>query len=412
MPRFALPIFSAKVCAFTVALLAMSAPRMLMAAGFARGDAVRLTRSETLLFKGENFLGAPKGQEFTVLQPDAAKRLVYVAFYKADGTLIAVTLPADALEASPPDAWRDLLRGVESFRDQRYDEARALLARATQDAQQKALATAIPARVNLAVTLAAQARAGGGKAAFTAALQGLRDTADQLAKLGQLCLALPLDEGGDKLAAGLEGAPASKLDRDDVAKRVTISNRAVVRARQAIALHRLNEAVKIIDEGLQAEPSRPELKAMAGPVRKDFDEATQRFQDADKMRHFNKGEVHALTAIELGLKLCADHPQLLALKSEMSGAFEERTSPPVTPEFLAAAKVSTPAAALTEGHKLYTTRCTECHDLELIDSRGLSGWQKAVAGMSRRANLTDAQQQRILDYLAAAENSVAAMEGK
>ena len=103
---------------------------------------------------------------------------------------------------------------------------------------------------------------------------------------------------------------------------------------------------------------------------------------------------------------------LVALKKEMSVAFEERTSPPVTPAFLAVAKVSTPAAALTEGHKLYTTRCTECHELELIDSRGMSGWQKAVAGMSRRANINDAQQARILDYLAAAQNSVAALESK
>ena len=392
-------------------MVILDAP-LLAAAAFARGDAVRLTRSETLLFNGKNFLGAPKGQEFTVLQQDAGKKQVYVAFFKADGTLIAVTLPADALEASPPDAWRDLLRGVESFRDQRYDEARGLLARATLDPQQKALAATISARVNAALNMAAQARAGSARPAFISALQGLRETAEQLAKLGQLCLALPLDEGGDRLAAGIEGAPASKLERDDLTKRVTISNRAIPRARQAAALHRLSEAAKIIEEGLQAEPARPELKALQAPVQKDLDEATARYQDADKMRHFIKGEVHALTAIEHGLKLCADHPQLLALKKEMSSAFEERTSPPVTPAFLAAAKVSTPAAALTEGHKLYTTRCTECHDLELIDSRGMSGWQKAVAGMSRRANLNDAQQARILDYLAAAQNSVAAMEGK
>ena len=193
---------------------------------------------------------------------------------------------------------------------------------------------------------------------------------------------------------------------------MAVSGRAVARARQAAALHRLSEAMKLIEEGLQAEPARPELKAMQGAVKKDFDEATQRYQDADKMRHFNKGEVHALTAIEHGLKLCIDHPQLIALKKEMSSAFEERTSPPVTPQFLAAAKVSTAPAALTEGHKLYTTRCTECHDLELVDSRGMSGWEKTVGGMSRRANLTQAEQQRILDYLAAAQNSVAAMEGK
>src|SRR6266853_5630572 len=100
---------------------------------FAAGDFVRLTRSETLLFKGQNFLGAPKGQEFAVLQHDAGKGLVYVGFFKEDGTLIAVTLPADALEPCPPDGWRDLLRGAEEFRDQRFDEAKRLLARAAQD---------------------------------------------------------------------------------------------------------------------------------------------------------------------------------------------------------------------------------------------------------------------------------------
>ncbi len=405
-------VLSTGILALALATLLSLEARMLAASPFARGDAVRLTRSETLLFKGENFLGAPKGQEFTVLQHDAMKKLVYVAFFKADGTLIAVTLPADALAASPPDGWRDLLRGVEAFRDQRSDEARGLLARAAQDPAQKVLATTLSARINAAVTMAAQARAGSGRPGFTSALQGLRDTAEQLAKQGQFCLALPLDEGGDRLAAGIEGAPASKLDRDDITKRVTISNRAAARARQAAALHRLNEAVKLIEEGLQAEPERPELKALQGPVQKDLDEALARYKDADKMRHFNKGEVHALTAIEHGLKLCADLPQLVALKKEMSAAFEERTSPPVTPAFLAAAKVSTPASALAEGHKLYTTRCTECHDLELIDSRGMSGWQKAVAGMSRRANLNDAQQARILDYLAAAQNTVAALESK
>lgn len=392
-------------------LLGFGAPRS-VAAPFVRGETVRLIRSEMLLFKGENFLGAPKGQEFPVLQHDTMKRLVYVAFFKADGTLIAVTLPPEALEASPPDGWRELLRGAEAFRDQRYDEARQLLARAVQDPQQKTLATTLATRINAAVTTAAQARAGSGRAAFTSALQSLRETAEQLARLGQLCLALPLDEGGDRLAAGIEGAPISKLDRDDLARRVLTANRSVARARQAVALHRLSEAAKIIEEGLQAEPARPELKTLQGPVQKDLAEAGDRYRDADKMRHFNKGEVHALTAIEHGLKLCADHPQLIALKKEMSSAFEERTSPPVTTAFLAAAKVSTPMAALTEGHQLYTTRCAECHDLELIDSRGMSGWQKAVAGMSRRANLTATQQARILDYLAAAQNSVAAMEVK
>jgi len=56
----------------------------------------------------------------------------------------------------------------------------------------------------------------------------------------------------------------------------------VARSRQAVALHRLSEAAKIIEEGLQAELARPELKALQGPVQKDLDEATARYKDADK----------------------------------------------------------------------------------------------------------------------------------
>ena len=52
------------------------------------------------------------------------------------------------------------------------------------------------------------------------------------------------------------------------------------------------------------------------------------------------------------------------------------------------------------------TRCTECHDLEMVDSRSISGWQKMVGSMSRRAHLNDDQQARILEYLAAAENTM------
>jgi hypothetical protein len=123
------------------------------------------------------------------------------------------------------------------------------------------------------------------------------------------------------------------------------------------------------------------------------------------MRKFPKGTPHALTALEMGLKLCADHPLLLALKKEMSSAFEESTAPPVDTAFMAAAKGGD-AKELTEGHSLYTNRCTECHDLDLIDSRTIGSWEKMVGSMSRRAGLNSEQQARILTYIAAAQKVV------
>lgn len=413
------PVRGARILFATFALFACLALPAFAAVVFSKGDPVRLTRSETLLFKGENFLGAPKGQEFTVLQHDFRRGVVYVPFYKEDGSLIAVTLPADALELSPQDGWGDLLQGVEAFREQRFEDAKRLLLRASQDQQYRSLAPVIANRVNGAVVAANQARAAQparaavSRQAFLNTLQGLRDAAEQLTKLGFYSLAQPIEEGSDRLGALVLGnsqgstttaLPPSKVDREDLTKRATEASRAVARCRQAVALHRLIEASGYIEEGLKAEPNRPELKALQARVKRGIDDADDSYKAADSMRRFQKGEVHALTALERGLKYCADHPKLIALKKEMQGAWEDRTAPPVTPAFLAAAGGGASAKTLEEGRRLYTTRCTECHDLELIDSRSIGSWRTAVAGMARRAHIDDAQQARIIEYLAAAQN--------
>jgi hypothetical protein len=42
----------------------------------------------------------------------------------------------------------------------------------------------------------------------------------------------------------------------------------------------------------------------------------------------------------------------------------------------------------------------------LIDSRTVSSWQKAIAGMARRAGVNADQQARMLDYITAAQKVV------
>jgi len=380
-PRILLPISLALLHAHAMA-----------AAAFAPGELVRATRGEMLQVDGKNFVGAAKGQEFPVLQQDTARGLVVVPFYKKDGAAILATIPADALEAAPRDGWLDLLASLEAFRDQRYDVARQLLARSAQDEKYRALATALAPRLQGAIA----SRSAG-------SLGTLRETATQLEKIGHPCLALALDEGVDRL--GGTTAPATKLNRAELSQRVATSTRALARARQAVAMRCLVNADEEIRVGMEAEPNRPELKTLQVKVQKDIEEAAQKCADADRMRRIFKGTPHALTALEMGLKLCADSPQLIALKKEMSGAFEERTAPPVTPAFLTAAGGGD-AAALAEGHSLYTNRCTECHDLELIDSRSVSSWEKMVGNMSRRAGLDGAQQARILAYITAAQKVV------
>ena len=375
------------------------------------GEPVRATHSEMLTFQGKNFSRAGKGQEFTLLKHDASRKQVFVSFLKDDNTVIAVSLPAEAVEPAAPRASMDLVRGAEAFRDQRYDEAKRLLARAAQDKQYAALGGALFTRINGAVASVSQARANPAmRQAATNTLQTLRDTAEQLAKAGMPSLALPLDEGADRLAAQAPGlaVPASKVDRADLAKRTAVSQRAFLLARQAFALKQLVAAAKNVKEGLEAEPAHPELKAMQPLVQKDLEEADSLCKTAKKMQRQPNGAIHALSAIDDGLKLCTDHADLRGLRKELASAFEERTSPQVTPAFLSLAKVSTATPMLEEGRKLYTTRCTECHDLEMLDGRSISGWERMVSGMARRANLSDAEKTRILDYIAAAQKTVEA----
>lgn len=370
------------------------------AAAVGPGDIVRLTRGETLVLDGKNFTGAPKGQEFAILQLDAARKNAAVEYYKKDGTRVAPLVPMEALEPAPADGWNDLWHGVEAFRDGRYSASRALVARAAQDPQYKALAGAIAARFNLVpVTGPAAGRA----AQF---MPALRDLAAALCKNGSYSLGYAIDAGADRLAAANPGSAPSKLEADDKKRGQTVTLAAAL-ARQAYAVHKTKEASGLIKTALEAEPTRADLTTLQKKITKDLSEAEDRMQDADRMRKIPKGEVHALTALQLGLKLAVDHPGLVALKAEMLGALEERTAPPLTPALLSAAR-ATPASlpTLEEGRKLYTTRCAECHDLEMVDSRSASGWEKMVGNMSGRAHLKGDEQARIVQYLTVALNGM------
>jgi len=276
--------------------------------------------------------------------------------------------------------------------------AKQYIAHAAQDEKYKALAAALAPRLQAALA-----------SRSATALQTLRDTAAQLETVGYQSLALAIDEGTDRLGGAT--APPTKVNRDELKKKVAISTRAVARTRQAVAMRCLVNADQEIRTGLEAEPARPELKAFQVKVQKDLEDANKDCANAEDYRHRAKGAPHALTALEMGLKICVDHPALIALKKEMSSAFEEKTAPPVTPAFLTAAGGGDPKT-LAEGHSLYTNRCTECHELELLDSRTVTSWQKAVSGMAKRAGVNADQQQRIIDYIAAAQKVVEKSPGE
>jgi hypothetical protein len=412
MPRLLPPRFSAATLCLALCASSIPAGRTVHGAPaapvpYASGDLVRLARKETVLFKGEPFLAGPKGQEFTVLKHEPAKGQVYLAFVQKEGEVIAVTLPDAALELVPPDGWALLLRGTQAFRDQRFEEARKLLGRAAQDPAFKGLAAGVLLRIEGVVQTggaALQAKGGPAQKTFVDAIAAGRDTAADVFQKGYTSVAQALEEGLDRLAARVlaqkEEAPPSKTPREELAGRAAQAAFSVVRCRQAMAVRRMVEARGYIETGLKAEPARPELKAMLLKVEEDIKDAENRGDSAESNRKRNLGQ--ALLALERGLKLCSDHPRLLKLREEMSGALEERTAPPVTPAFLSAAGTSAPVERLEQGRQLYTTRCTQCHDLEMLDSRTVANWKSEVAGMARRAKVDDGQQNVIMEYLTAA----------
>ena len=413
---------------FTAALLSMLFLTGRLAA-YSPGDLVRTTKKDTLVFMGEPLLGAPKGQEFTVLKHQAGSGVIYLAFIQKEGAVVAVTLPENSVEAVPPEGWTLMLRGVQLFRDQRIDDARKVLAEAAKDPAYRALAQKIVPSIEsvaTAVRPALQAlgefqaggQSGGGndlaklklssaQQTFASATQKSKEVAAELDTMGYTSLAFALEEGLDRLTlkvapggAALVPMPASKPTKADLEARAKTAAFSVVRCRQAVAVRRLMEASQYIADGLAAEPARPELKAMQKSVVEDIKDAEGRCDAAQEHQKRNLGQ--ALLALERAVKLCADHPRVAKLRDEMSGALEQKTAPPVTKEFIAASKSATPEPLLVEGHRLYTTRCSQCHDLEMLDSRSAGGWKDEVADMAGRAKIDATQQATIVQYITAA----------
>lgn len=395
-------IFSAFQTTLAFSLAIGSAVSLWAAGAPEVGEPAKLTRGETLMHNGKKFAQASKGQEFTVLKRDPGA--VFVSYMNEDGTSVAVSVPSDAVEAVPAASWEDLLRGMRAFRDQRPDAARVYMTRAAQDKDQQAFVNALAQRVNGALTAATQAASPAGKQALTNTIQVLRDSAEQLAKADRISLAAAMDEGAEKLGTPLLGAslPPSKVNRTDLSARAVAAERAFIRARQFMGEKKLIAARRLVDEGLTAEPGHPGLKSFQPLIKRGVQDAEELYETANKMKRFDKGAVHALSAIDDGLKICADHPRLRTLRSEMNSQFEVRTSPQVDATFLSAAKVKTSKDVLEDGRRIYTSRCAECHDLEMLDSRSVSGWDRIVTGMARRAGLTAAEKNRVMDYITAA----------
>ena len=95
----------ANVCLLLTAYCLLASLPLNAASFLAPGDIVRVAKGDMLQFQGKNMVQAAKGQEFTVLQYQPMQNVAFVAYYKEDGSLVAVSIPANALQTPNLPDW-------------------------------------------------------------------------------------------------------------------------------------------------------------------------------------------------------------------------------------------------------------------------------------------------------------------
>lgn len=74
-------------------------------------------------------------------------------------------------------------------------------------------------------------------------------------------------------------------------------------------------------------------------------------------------------------------------------------------EILSVAKQKFPGInleALSEGHKIYTNECTNCHGAKAVKSEPESEWVSIIDRMAPKANLSEKQKKQVLEYVLSA----------
>ena len=55
--------------------------------------------------------------------------------------------------------------------------------------------------------------------------------------------------------------------------------------------------------------------------------------------------------------------------------------------------------SLTEGHRIYTNECTNCHGVKSVKSEPESEWLSIIDRMAPKANLSPDQKKKVLEYI-------------
>ena len=354
------------------------APALL--AQFAAEDEVRLRRDEPLRFKDGVFREGKAGETFKVMRHDRAAGRVYLLTFGSDGKPFALHCADAALEPAPKDHWALVQEGIRAMQQGDVAGARARFVRASTGGnvdrmamnlalhcetlrksaadletsrmtQHKVLAevarlvrnaqtadhpplvpgdtsnqvraeeirtkaSALKERANLVVTNATDALAN--------AVETARTYAKSLIESGSYSVGMPmwdavtsfarkqLDPDGQSLAADLP-------ERAELTRRINAASDALVRARMNFDAKKLLAALGALENGLESEPGRGDLKQLRLVVESAIERARARVQTARSFADQQRRE-EALAELAKAEAICADDAEALALANELRAA--------------------------------------------------------------------------------------------
>ncbi len=364
---FLVRVVCAALCTGSAMLLAQFAPE----------DEVRLRRDEPLHFKDAVFRHGKTGEVFKVVKYDPAKGQVFLLANGSDGKPFALRCADSALEPAPKDSWALVREGLNAMQQGELEYARTRFVRAStgaqvddtavklalhcetlrksameviamRETQRKALAEVARLTRNAqvadhprlvpgdnsnqlraeeirrqAAALREKAESGvtGAVDALANAIGSARAHAKSLIESGSLSVGLAMWDAvasfsRKQLPPDRQMPEAELPGRADIIRRINIASDALARARVNFDAKKLLGALGALENGLQSEPGRGDLKQFRAVVESAIERARARVQTArslaDQQRHDE-----ALMELAKAEAICADDTEAMALAKEL-----------------------------------------------------------------------------------------------
>ena len=384
IPRVLRRAASSAVRAIFFAMIAMCGA-VKVRAQFAPEDEVRLRRDEPLFFKDAVYRQGKIGEVFKVARYDSAKGQVFLLSNGSDGKPFALRCSDTALEPAPKDAWALIRAGLNAMQQGELEYARTRFVRAStgatvddmavklalhcetlrrggadlaaaRDAQQKNLPevarllgnaqtadhpSLIPGDTSNQVRaqeIRAKAAALKEKSeqAVTNATDTLANTsgaarayAKSLTESGSITAGMAMWDAvtsfaRKQLPVDRKLPDASLPERAELTRRINTASDALARSRVNFDAKKLLAALGALENGLQAEQGRGDLRQFREVVESAIERARARVQIARSLAEQGRRD-EALAELAKAEAICADDAEALALAKELQAVPEKQT---------------------------------------------------------------------------------------